>query len=214
MAKVFLSYSTKDHYFAELARIKLEEKGISVWLDSGKLRAGDDWRNGIDRGISECLVVVLALSQNSTESSYVTYEWASAVGKGKPLIPLRLDGCIAHPKIEPIQYLDFSIPGQLPWSVLVERVNEIEQDVESLENSQASEDDQITTSQVKKLDPLVTLILEYLNQRGLQMVSFERIRRISGVSMKNEDFEKFIKGNKWVFRKVTLSGGKPGVAKS
>jgi hypothetical protein len=213
MAKVFLSYSKKDHYFAELARIKLEEKGISVWVDSGQLRAGDDWRSGIDKGISECLVVLLALSKNSSESSYVTYEWASAMGKGKPLIPIRLDDCSAHPKIEPIQYLDFSTPGQLPWSILVERVNEIEQDIETLETEQNSVDDVTTTTETKRVDPLVTSILEYLNQRGFQKVSFDRIRRQTGESLKNSDLEQLIKDNKFIFRKITLNGGKPGMAK-
>jgi hypothetical protein len=35
MTTVFLSYSTKDHYFAELAGIKLAEAGITLWRDQG-----------------------------------------------------------------------------------------------------------------------------------------------------------------------------------
>ena len=46
---IFLSYSTKDHYFAELAGIKLAEAGINLWRDQGQLRAGGDWRSGIER---------------------------------------------------------------------------------------------------------------------------------------------------------------------
>ena len=33
MPTVFLSYATKDHYFAELAAIKLEGSGIQLWRD-------------------------------------------------------------------------------------------------------------------------------------------------------------------------------------
>ena len=55
MTTVFISYSTKDHYFAELAGIKLAEAGINLWRDQGQLRPGSDWRNGIERGISESI---------------------------------------------------------------------------------------------------------------------------------------------------------------
>ena len=37
MTTVFLSYSTKDHYFAELAGIKLAEARITLWRDQGQL---------------------------------------------------------------------------------------------------------------------------------------------------------------------------------
>ncbi len=33
MPHVFLSYSQKDYHFAELVRLKLAEKNISVWID-------------------------------------------------------------------------------------------------------------------------------------------------------------------------------------
>jgi hypothetical protein len=78
MTTVFLSYSTKDHFFAELASIKLAEAGISLWRDQGRLRPGTDWRQGIERGISDSAAVLIALSSQSAESSYVTYEWAYA----------------------------------------------------------------------------------------------------------------------------------------
>ena len=61
MPLVFLSYSRKDHYFAELAGIKLAEAGISLWRDQGQLRAGDDWRGGIEKGISESIAVLVAM---------------------------------------------------------------------------------------------------------------------------------------------------------
>lgn len=111
MPHIFLSHSKKDHAFAELARIKLEEANIAVWIDHDNLSAGADWRQGIDQAITDSFAVVLALTEDSAASSFVTYEWASAMGKGKPIIPLRLSRCELHPKLETIQYLDFSVPG-------------------------------------------------------------------------------------------------------
>ncbi len=210
MAQVFLSYSRADHFFAELARIKLEEENISVWVDKGQLRAGNDWRSGIDKGISDCFVVLLALSSHSSESSFVTYEWASAMGKGKPIIPVRLNECQVHPKLEPIQNLDFSNPVSQPWDDLIDRIKEIEQENDLPEFDQTDNDDAVSTA---KLDPVVESILDYLNRRGYQMVSFDRVRRRINESLTNEKLEEIIKQNSTIFRRAVLKGGKPGMAK-
>lgn len=114
MTTVFLSYSTRDHYFAELADIKLADAGIKLWRDQGQLRAGGDWRAGIESGISASIAIIVALSESSATSSYVTFEWAYGLGKGKTVVPIRLENCKVHPRLEPIQYLDFSLPGSLP----------------------------------------------------------------------------------------------------
>ncbi len=61
MAKVFISYASKDSIFADLTKMKLKEAGISVWLDHGELRGGDEWRDSIDRGIttSDTMLVIV-----------------------------------------------------------------------------------------------------------------------------------------------------------
>jgi hypothetical protein len=87
MKSIFLSYSSRDYFFAEMLAIKLVEAGFNIWRDQGSIRAGDDWRQTIEEGIRDCFAVVVALSSNSAESAYVTYEWAYATGMGKPVIP-------------------------------------------------------------------------------------------------------------------------------
>lgn len=213
MSHVFLSYSREDRFFAELAHVKLEESGISVWVDQGQLRAGSDWRNGIDQGISESFAVLLALSADSAASSFVTYEWASAMGKGKPIIPIRLNECQVHPKLEVIQYLDFSIPGQLPWSVLIERVQEIEHDNEVPEHDQAVDENEPAEEVPDVTDTIVESILTYLNQRGYQMVSFDRIRKRINENLSDEHLEELIRQHRRILRPARLKGGKPGMAK-
>ncbi|MHC4084009.1 MAG: toll/interleukin-1 receptor domain-containing protein [Planctomycetota bacterium] len=213
MSHVFLSYSQNDHIFAELASVKLKEAGISVWMDQDELRAGNDWRQGIDQGISESFAVLLALSTDSAASSFVTYEWASAMGKGKPIIPIRINECQVHPKLEPIQHLDFSIPRQLPWADLIERVKEIERDSEIPEHDQAVEEDKGAEDVLDDKDPIVESILTYLNQRGYQMVSFDRIRRRIDENLSDEHLEGLIKQHRRILRPARLKGGKPGMAK-
>jgi hypothetical protein len=206
---VFLSYASRDHIFAELARLKLEEAGIGVWVDRGQLRAGDDWRQGIDQGISESFALLLALSSESSGSPYVTYEWASAIGRGKPIVPLLLEKCTRHPKLEPIQYLDFSVPGHLPWSELIERISEIEQDDEVV----PLETETAPAGTGDPHGPTVEKILAYLNQRGYQMVSFDRVRRRIDEGLTDDRLRAIIRSHPSVFRPARLKGEKPGLAK-
>jgi TIR domain len=208
MATVFLSYSTKDHHFAELASIKLAEAGIDLWRDQGQLRAGSDWRGGIERGISESIAVIVALSENSAESSYVTFEWAYGLGKSKTVVPVKLEACKIHPRLEPIQYLDFSVPGSLPWNLLIERIREIEADATS------KEDLAVAANVVpSKQDPTVKAILSYLNQRGYQMVSYDRIRRRIDPALTDEGLDTLVDSNPTVFRHAILKDDKKGLGK-
>lgn len=208
MATVFLSYSTKDHYFAELAEIKLTEAGITLWRDQGQLRAGHDWRTGIEIGITESIAVIVALSQNSANSSYVTFEWAYGLGKSKTIVPLRLEECQIHPRLETIQYLDFSLPGSLPWNMLIERIREIENDATAQEETVTT-----TTPEPLPLNPTVKAILAYLDQRGYQMVSYDRIRLRIDSDLSDDKLDKIVNDNPTVFRKATLKGGKSGLKK-
>jgi len=209
MTTVFLSYSTKDHYFAELAAIKLKEKGIQLWRDKGRLTAGSDWRSGIERGIAESIAILVGLSQNSAESSYVTFEWAYALGKGKTVVPLKLEACNVHPRLETIQYLDFSVPGALPWDLLIERICEIEADATSEEDLKRA----VGAPEPPPQDRTVKAILAYLNQRGYQMASYERLRVRIDPDLTDEKLDEIVARNPTIFRHAVLKGGKPGLAK-
>jgi hypothetical protein len=209
MATVFLSYSRKDHYFAELADIKLSEAGIKLWRDQGQLRPGSDWRFDIESGIASSIAVIVALSEYSADSSYVTFEWAYGLGKGKTVVPLRLQNCTVHPRLEPIQHLDFSVPGSLPWSALIDRIREIEAEATSQEDLTAGANDEGPIPQ----DATVKAILAYLDQRGYQMVSYERIRQRIGPELTDDALDSLIGANPKVFRHAVLKGGKRGLAK-
>ena len=209
MTTVFLSYATKDHHFAELAGIKLAEAGITLWRDQGQLRAGSDWRNGIERGISDSIAVLVALSPRSAESSYVTFEWAFGLGKGKTIVPLKLEDCSVHPHLEPIQRLDFSVPGALPWNLLVERIREIESDATSQDDLEAA----AAIPEAQPQDPTVNAILAYLRQRGYQMVSFDRIRRRIDAGLTDERLKALVDANPTIFRQAILKEGKEGLRK-
>ncbi len=222
MRNVFLSYATKDHYFADLAEIKLAEAGIVLWRDRSQLRAGADWQSGIERGIADCFAVLIALSANSAESSYVTYEWAYALGNGKTVIPMKLSECAVHPRLQTIQHLDFSVPGALPWESLVARIREVEIGDGGEEGNDGDDGDggdepvRGPEAAAAAVDPdaaHVKAILAYLNQRGYQMASFERLRTRLETKLSDEQFTRIIDNHRSVFRRATLKGGRPGLAK-
>lgn len=210
MITVFLSYSRKDYFFAELLEAKLREKDIKVWRDQGQLRPGTDWRDGIERGIAESLAILVALGPNSADSAYVTYEWAYAFGSSKVVIPLKLAECSLHPKLETIQSFDFSVPNALPWEALVDRINEIETGAEQTTVIERAER---SAGIPDPADKLVQAILGYLNQRGYQMVSFDRIRRRIDANLTDDDLRNVVARNGDIFRLATVKGGKPGLAK-
>jgi len=77
---VFISYSTDDSVFADLVKLKLNAANIDVWMDQDKLNPGEEWRNEIDLGIDNADALILIITPESCNSSYVTYEWAYAIG--------------------------------------------------------------------------------------------------------------------------------------
>lgn len=122
--KVFISYSSSDSDFVELMKMKLEGSGIVVWRDTHEIAAGEEWRNEIDFGLLSSDTLIVLLTKNSAKSSYVTYEWAWAMGNGKNIIPILTEPCDIHPRIKVLQYLDFQ-NRKRPWTQLTDRINEL-----------------------------------------------------------------------------------------
>ena len=211
MKTVFLSYSSRDYFFAEMLAIKLDEEGFKIWRDMGSIRAGDDWRQSIEDGIKECFAVVVALSEISAASPYVTYEWAYAVGMSKPVIPLKLSECKVHPRLEPTQHIDFSYPRALPWDSLIQRLDEIEVEIEPKPKKPTAPVGSPT--EAAKLDEVAEEILGYLNSSGYTMASFKRLQQRIKSSPRDEVFEAIIQSKPTVFRRARLKGGNPGIAK-
>ncbi|MBI1397481.1 MAG: TIR domain-containing protein [Betaproteobacteria bacterium] len=211
MKTVFLSYSSHDYFFAEMLALKLGEAGFQLWRDQGAIRAGDDWRQTIEEGIRDSLAVIVALSTNSAESAYVTYEWAYATGMGKPVVPVKLSECRVHPKLEPTQYIDFSYPRALPWEALIDRLNQVDVEVDADTDSGPAKGR--TRSDTTTLDVAANEILDYLNTRGFTMASFERLRQKLGSHLTDDVFQALIESEPARFRRATIKGGKPGIAK-
>ena len=121
MAHVFISYKREDVDFAENVSSRLEREGFDVWADS-KIAAGEEWRNAIDVAIKNSVSLIVIVTPEAKASEYVTYEWAFAWGIGIKVIPIMLRPTTLHPRLEALQYLDFTNIKSRPWDKLIEEV--------------------------------------------------------------------------------------------
>lgn len=90
---VFLSYSR--HNARKVLRIRdaLQKAGHNVWQDVSAIKGGDTWTDSIDDGIKRAYAMVLVLSDESRQSYWVKEEFHHALRKGKPIVPINIDGC-------------------------------------------------------------------------------------------------------------------------
>jgi hypothetical protein len=116
--RIFISHASGDGMFAFALQSKLESRGYRVWTDLGYMRTGDEWRAQIDDGLRGSEAVVVVISPKSTDSSYVTYEWAFACGAGVPVLPIiHQRPKQMHPRLKSMQYLDFTADDPNQWPV-------------------------------------------------------------------------------------------------
>lgn len=123
---VFISHSHEDADFAELLKLQLEKNGIIGWIDAEKLKIGQDWRQEIDDGIVNAIALIVIMTPDAKNSEYVTYEWAFSWGRGIPIFPIMLKQTPLHPRLESLQYLDFTNRVTRPWSKLIESVKSLQ----------------------------------------------------------------------------------------
>ena len=85
---MFISYSKEEHIITAQLAAKLENKGISVWWDTG-LVAGDDFTRIIQQKIAEAKAAVVIWTSASVDSIWVRAEAQIAHGNNK-LIPVKV----------------------------------------------------------------------------------------------------------------------------
>lgn len=76
----------------------------------------------IDLAIKDAFALIVIMTPEAKASEYVTYEWAFAWGVGVKVIPIMLKTTPLHPRLEALQYLDFTNLKTRPWERLIEEV--------------------------------------------------------------------------------------------
>ncbi|SDW09141.1 toll/interleukin-1 receptor domain-containing protein [Litoreibacter albidus] len=209
MSEIFLSYSRKDRFFAELLESKLLDGNIKVWRDSSSLIAGDEWRQSIDLGITAASVLIVILSKSACESQYVTYEWARGIAQQKTIIPVMIEGCDRHPRIEPIQYLDFRNHTASTWEMLLQRIkNALKEGGEISNDGPATETVADFSADDQKS---INSIIAYMNSKGFFAITYERAIQITGGTKDQKYFEDIVKRSPR-FVEAKISGKGQGLA--
>jgi uncharacterized protein YjbI with pentapeptide repeats len=95
----FISYSDKNREFAERLHADLQSVGIRCWFAPEDLRIGESIRSQIDESIRLHDKLLLILSEDSVESSWVEMEVEAALEREHKsnqtvLYPLRLDDSV------------------------------------------------------------------------------------------------------------------------
>lgn len=110
--RIFISYCREDRPFVNRLLNKLAKLPVQPWQDVQELVAGQDWRSDIDKALRNCSMLLLVLSKVSQQSPYVNYEWAFAMGAGARIVPIFRESVPLHPRLDGIQYVDFTQPGK------------------------------------------------------------------------------------------------------
>ncbi len=100
----FISYSSKDDEFARRLHADLQDNGVRCWFAPEDLRIGDKFRSRIDEAIRLHDKLLLILSEDSVNSTWVEDEVESALEKERKakergeertvLFPIRLDSAV------------------------------------------------------------------------------------------------------------------------
>jgi hypothetical protein len=105
---IFISYTRKDKVAAQELKAGLDAAGLTVWLDTEKLKPGGDFSPQIQQLITEVCCCFLAVISKNTEArleGYFRREWRFALDREK--------GIFEKQFILPILIDDLSEPGKV-----------------------------------------------------------------------------------------------------
>jgi hypothetical protein len=97
----FVSYSSKDHGFADRLHADLQNKGVRCWFAPEDMKIGDRIRDTIDQAIRQRDKLLVVLSETSVESEWVEDEVEAALEEERKsqdrrtvLFPIKIDDSI------------------------------------------------------------------------------------------------------------------------
>jgi hypothetical protein len=91
---IFISHSSKDRQFADLACATLERSGVRCWIAPRDIKPGDEYGAAIVHAIDRCRAMVLIFSSNANTSRQIPRELERAVSRGVPILPVRIEDVI------------------------------------------------------------------------------------------------------------------------
>jgi hypothetical protein len=88
---VFLSYSSKDKTWADMACAVLERHRVRCWIAPRDITPGDEWAAAIMKGLNGSRMMVLIFSGHANASKEVRREVERASSRGMTILAMRIE---------------------------------------------------------------------------------------------------------------------------
>ena len=86
--QVFISYSHKDADWARSFAEALSKRGLGVWFDEFRVRAGESLRDALESGLRSSDVFVALIDAEHPGKPNLFFELGAAIGMGKRVVAI------------------------------------------------------------------------------------------------------------------------------
>lgn len=120
--ETFISYSRKDRDICDQIANHLLSRGLVVWIDSKAIDPGESWVDAIFRGLERADYVIVLISSNALQSSWVHKEVETALINSlsqkstQMIVPILLEDVELPMMLRSLQSIDLidGIPHKIP----------------------------------------------------------------------------------------------------
>lgn len=134
---IFISYARDDglDFPRELRTRITDDTALRAFLDDSDIQKAKPWEKQIDKAIEDSFALIVVIGEKANDSMWVTYEWAFAVGLGKPIFVLirsKEARDKMHDKLHTYQHyeLDFVSPTEEKWVDLLQNLEVLHKETE------------------------------------------------------------------------------------
>ena len=97
---LFISHSSGDAEAARDLRAGLEAAGYSCWMAPDDVTGSDPWAEQILTAIQNSRAMLILISANANRSPHVSREVNLAIGRGRPVLPIRIENIAPEASLE------------------------------------------------------------------------------------------------------------------
>lgn len=111
--RIFISYSHQDKEIVDKIISRLEANGHDIWVDSRKVRIGDNITRKIEEGLTQAEALLVVVSHNSFRSKSVQQEFSTIAlqqisKRESRILPVKIDSSEVPGYLADRLYLDLS----------------------------------------------------------------------------------------------------------